>query len=382
MNKFFLITTPIIETWDMNKHNTLMLGEWCNTFEKKKFIQNLRNNKILDYHWENNDKVSKDYSNLNYFGDKILDTLVGNLNDFHKEKKSKVYWKIVLSNWLYTFIHILFDRWETIQKAFKDYDIEATRTLNIRNEDMVPQSIENFIQLTHQDKWNHFIYSEIMKKCFSKKIKFEEIYITEKDDEYVKHFEERISLKKKFFFKIYYFSRFLYNKFMGEEKYFIFDTYLGKKNEIDLNLELGNYPLTIAPNFNQFVNPDNHLRKQISISYIPQNDFEDFVIKMIPKLIPCSFLENYQNIKKIFKKYYWPKNPRVIFTSHAINSKTLSSFYIADKKEIGAKLIHGQHGGGYGQCIFHWYEDFEREISDRYITWVGKKILKPFLWEF
>ena len=172
MNKFFLITTPIIETWDMNKHNTLMLGEWCNTFEKKKFIQNLRNNKILDYHWENNDKVSKDYSNLNYFGDKILDTLVGNLNDFHKEKKSKVYWKIVLSNWLYTFIHILFDRWETIQKAFKDYDIEATRTLNIRNEDMVPQSIENFIQLTHQDKWNHFIYSEIMKKCFSKKIKF------------------------------------------------------------------------------------------------------------------------------------------------------------------------------------------------------------------
>ena len=65
---------------------------------------------------------------------------------------------------------------------------------------MVPQSIENFIQLTHQDKWNHFIYSEIMKKCFSKKIKFEEIYITEKDDEYVKHFEERISLKKKIFF--------------------------------------------------------------------------------------------------------------------------------------------------------------------------------------
>ena len=74
-----------------------------------------------------------------------------------------------------------------------------------------------------------------------------------------------------------------------------------EKNEIDLNLELGNYPLTIAPNFNQFVNPDNHLRKQISISYIPQNDFEDFVIKMIPKLIPCSFLENYQNIKKSLK---------------------------------------------------------------------------------
>ena len=78
----------------MNKHNTLMLGEWCNTFEKKKFIQNLRNNKILDYHWENNDKVSKDYSNLNYFGDKILDTLVGNLNDFHKEKNQKFIGKL------------------------------------------------------------------------------------------------------------------------------------------------------------------------------------------------------------------------------------------------------------------------------------------------
>ena len=37
MAKLFLITTPIIDTWDFDK-NTLMLGNWCNTFEKRKYL--------------------------------------------------------------------------------------------------------------------------------------------------------------------------------------------------------------------------------------------------------------------------------------------------------------------------------------------------------
>ena len=41
MSKLFLITTPITETWDFNK-NTLMLGSWCNTLEKKNDIANLK----------------------------------------------------------------------------------------------------------------------------------------------------------------------------------------------------------------------------------------------------------------------------------------------------------------------------------------------------
>ena len=32
-------------------------------------------------------------------------------------------------------------------------------------------------------------------------------------------------------------------------------------------------------------------------------------------------------------------------------------------------MIHGQHGGVYGQCKFHWYEDFEKKISDKFVTW-------------
>ena len=58
MSKLFLITTPITETWDFNQ-NTLMLGNWCNTLEKKKDIEKLKKNQILKYHWSDPKKVFK-----------------------------------------------------------------------------------------------------------------------------------------------------------------------------------------------------------------------------------------------------------------------------------------------------------------------------------
>jgi len=367
MNKFFLITTPIIETWDFNK-NTLMLGDWCNTFDKKNCITKLKKNQILQYHWDDTEKVFKDYIYLNNFAEKILVHLANKLNTIHQTNYSKEYWKIIIGNWLFTFIHILYDRWETVRKAFNDFYINETKVIRIKKEDMVPQSIENFIELTHQDKWNHYIFSEILKKNFYESVKFEEI-INLNNDQYVRFNKDRTPLIKKFLFETYIFSRNIYYKLFKEDKYFITDSYIGKYNEILLNLKLKNFPLSISPNSYLFINPDYSLREKISLNVETKNKFENFFLKIVKNFIPCSFLENYKTTTNLVENYNWPKNPKVIFTSHAVNIKTLSSFYIAKKKEEGSIIIHGQHGGGYGQCKFHWYEKFEKEISDYYLSW-------------
>ena len=101
MNKFFLITTPILETWDFNK-DTLMLGDWCNSFEKNDDLKKLKKNKILDYHWKNTEKVSQDYVYLNDFAEKILVKLVEKLNFIHDTNFSKEYWRIIIGNWLFS----------------------------------------------------------------------------------------------------------------------------------------------------------------------------------------------------------------------------------------------------------------------------------------
>ena len=82
MSKFFLITTPILETWDFEK-DTLMLGSWCKPFDKKEKNKDLKSCLLLDYHWEDSKKVYKDYLYLNNFGEKVLSNLFRTLNTLH-----------------------------------------------------------------------------------------------------------------------------------------------------------------------------------------------------------------------------------------------------------------------------------------------------------
>ena len=56
MSKHYLITTPLIETWDFdNKHNVRKLRI---PFDKVE-ISRLMNNSILDYHWSDSEKLIK-----------------------------------------------------------------------------------------------------------------------------------------------------------------------------------------------------------------------------------------------------------------------------------------------------------------------------------
>ena len=367
MSRLFLISTPIIETWNFEK-DTLLLGEWCNTFDNKKNIEKLRSKVILDYHWKDPEKVFEDYKYLNDFGEKVLSILSQNLNHIHNVNFSKEYWKIIIGNWLFPFLHIIYDRWKTIFKAFEEYDLETTKIIKIDLDEVIPQSVENFIELAHQDKWNHFIFSKILKTNFKQSINIEEIKLKSKDS-YVRFVNDRRTFKQKLLFKFYEKIRKIYFKFFPDDKYFISDTFIGKFDEILLNLKLKNFPLTISPRSFFFVKPDLNLRKKFSIKIKTKNKFEIFAIDLINDLIPCSFLENYSKIRLAANNSCWPKNPKVIFTSHSINNKSLSCFYIAEKKENKSFLICGQHGGGYGQCKFHWSEKFEKEISDYFLSW-------------
>lgn len=366
-NKGLLITTPIKETWE-NDISTLMLGQWCNVYDRQDLIKRLKDNTILDYHWNDSKKIFNDYNYLNSLGDKVLNELSLSLNKIHTENYSVDFWKIIIGNWLYSFLHISYDRWKTIEKVFEKFKIEKTKVVRINLEDMIPQSIENFRDLIYQDKWNHFIFFEILNYSFKDNLKFEFIDKIENDN-FVRFKRNHIKLRKKFLLTSYYYIKKMYSKFFSEDKYLISETYIGKWDEILLNLKLGNFPLTILPTTDFFSSPDITQRNKILINIAAKNRFEDFVLNFIPKLIPCSFLENFNKINDVISKSDLPKSPKVIFTSHMINNKTIPSFYVAQKKQEGTRLIHGQHGGGYGQCQFHWYEKFEREISEKYLSW-------------
>ena len=48
------------------------------------------------------------------------------------------------------------------------------------------------------------------------------------------------------------------------------------------------------------------------------------------------------------------------------------SYYVAKNIDKGSKLFIVQHGGCYGQFLFHSEQDHEIKISDKYLTWGWK----------
>ena len=243
MQKKFLITTAMEETWKYDQP-LLFLGNWCKIYSEKN-IWNELNHQTLAYHWDDTKKLQEDYIYLKNLSEKIIKNLAQVLNEIHDEKYSERYWKIYLGHWLNCFIQILFDRWEIIQKAFSENTLSNTIILKINVSEMVPLGIENFIDIIHQDKWNHFIFSKIIETIsFKNAINIE--YIDDlKNDNYVRVKLHRKNLNRRIIIFLSNIFNPLIKLIRKNEKYLICESYLGKFSDIKLNLSFGLFQLSL-----------------------------------------------------------------------------------------------------------------------------------------
>ena len=363
MSNILVITTALEQTWK-TAGSIIFLGKWCNqynNFEKLKEV----NYKIADYHWDDRQKFLKDYEYLNNLNKKLLKKLVKELNKYHKNNYSERYWNIIIGPWLITFIQIVFERYENLNKLLNDHKTYETIVLKIDPNKMIPENFEKFQRLIITDTWNHFIYSSILNfDSFEYKInkRYETFKNEEKFEEYLK---PKILSKRR---KIYNFFLKIFNKIKVNEEVLISESYLGKIDEIRLCIKLKTLPRFDSTTYLS-ENEISKNRNQIFLKNDCENIFEEFICNIIPQQLPKSFLEDFNIVKLESEKMNWPKKPKVIFTSHFMQ-KTLPSRYVAENIEnLGSKLIHGQHGGVYGQYLFSSMQDYELAISDKYLSW-------------
>ena len=104
-----------------------------------------------------------------------------------------------------------------------------------------------------------------------------------------------------------------------------------------------------------------------------------FLFNSICNELPKCFIENFKYINQIIKKINLPKNPKVIFSSYALNSDTILNFYLAKNLLKKTKLIYYQHGGSYGINEYHFQEKLEINLSDLFISWGWKKNNKKII---
>ena len=113
--------------------------------------------------------------------------------------------------------------------------------------DFIPNGIEDFNYLIGTHSWNEYIYSEIFNNCEIKNIEIiknnKNINTSEFKETYKRLTVKNNSLKGKFYSQ---FLNFL-SAFNKNKKYLIFDTYLDKHDEINLNYQLNKVPIIFKP---------------------------------------------------------------------------------------------------------------------------------------
>ena len=154
--KINLVLTGYSELVEADKHN-LFLGHWCNNIIKKRYKFSTQ-----DYHWSD-PKVKNDYIYLKNIYELFLSTLTSYLNDLHKENRSENYWRVIIGPWLLQSTCIIFDRWETLKKSFRDNQnkFDEVNIIKFDEEHLISNDFYNFTEKMESHSWNH-------KLCLSK----------------------------------------------------------------------------------------------------------------------------------------------------------------------------------------------------------------------
>ena len=363
MKELFLVTTGLEDTWPENDESILFLGEWCRLYSRKHRWVNM-DAEVIPYHWDDRNKLYKDYQYLLELYERVLKELTIELNNIHNVSYSLRYWRIIIGPWLMGFLTVILDRWSCLHFALEKYPITNTKIKEGVDLNYVPQCMEHYCDIVSKDLWNHAIYSSILKY-----LKFEKISLLKTSEDIPKWNVNKATEKKNIISKIKNTMIASTSLLSKNKNYFFINTYLSKIDVIKLQLKLGQFPVFYREQYNEELMPQKSFR-DITLSGLKCNSaFEQFARDVIPLQIPITYLEGYNNLSERTKNTGWPEEPKLIWTSNSYHMDEIFKFWAAEKVEKGVPLVIGQHGGNYGQALFSMSEYHELKICDHYLSW-------------
>ena len=159
----FLATTANQLYWKKDE-KILFLGEWCKLYDQKHVWQKL-DHETLPYHWEDREKLHRDYLYCESVYEKILEQLSGQLNQIHGVDHSSRYWRIVIGHWLFFFVSTIYDRYLSVKAAIDSSLVTNTWFPPFKSGSLVCADHQTFLQKFHNEKnYNLLVFGEIARK--------------------------------------------------------------------------------------------------------------------------------------------------------------------------------------------------------------------------
>ena len=400
----FLSLTAIDSLWKKND-KILFLGRWC--IRNKNYLKNI-DYEILDYHWDDQEKVEKDNTYIFNTYKKLIPILGNKLNITQNLNLSIRYWEVLAGVWFVKFIEVMFDRYNVVNNLKKYDNLETI----ITNEFITLEKFDDFYWKSQEDYYNFFLFSFLIKelKINIKILDYVDdihkypstvIYNLKDYESNFFKYQERNVLDK---IKNINFNT-IKNKIKNHifvKKFLIFPIrYLFFIIKLPLSEILNNFffnislPLTakekknLYKKFNQIynINPKkikNNIYKpaknfdcrKTSLTNLNKDQFDKFQIFIINhtlKFIPKEYLEYFKENRFYYKKKLPRINPKISAIRCPLEYNTDSRFITAELSNLGTKILSCQEGGGMNvRKINKLDEELNFIGCDKFLTWGWK----------
>ncbi len=292
-----LVTTPLEVTWGSNEE-IVFLGEWCKLYGNEQQWKN-RNSSVVEYHWTDRNKAFNDFQYIIKLYTFLINELTSDYNKRYKINYSSKEYSIIFGHWLIQFIVVVFDRWNSINYALKEFNNLETIALDFNKDNFIPSDTAEATDFFIRDSWNHVLISEIID--FYPEITKNNI-TTKIDIKKAKYHYKNADIKQKIIKKCIFYIFYLLSKFKRNKKtilYFITRPFsVMKLIKLIFNLDCN-----IISNYSYFKSSDNKFSDSINIlnNFKSSNNFEAITVKLINDFIPkrIIFLLTQKDIKVI-----------------------------------------------------------------------------------
>jgi|APSaa5957512535_1039671.scaffolds.fasta_scaffold30182_2 putative transferase (TIGR04331 family) len=362
-NKENILVTAAIEDTFGTKEKIFFLGEWC-----KQGVDNSlwvdRDYETIKFYLSDREKFKRDHDYLEQFFDKVLESLVVLLNNYHGVQYSTRYWRIILGPWLSTYLPAVWSRWEGLRIAFEQYELDKVILLNSDNKPNSPLShMEAMSIIGRGHFWNHMLYAKIIKEYYKNDIRIVEKSYRETST--INRVDWRRVVKIPKIFLKHIIDRII-KVVQKQEKIVFVTSYFSLNALVKISQKIGQLP-RFYTEFDEKLNLKmSPVRaRQISLDFTCSNEFELFIKRNIVFDIPVSYVEGYQHILNKAKAIL--PSCEVIFCANAFWSNELFKIWCAQMIDKEKKLIISEHGGS----ITKKYINFSHEvkISDINTVW-------------
>jgi putative transferase (TIGR04331 family) len=328
-----------------------------------------------------NNQKGREYSYINKLELEILTSLVDSLNEIHGLNKSYRFWQILIGHWLRNTIRYAYNRYKTLSTLLNKYDIQSISLLKYDDDLIVPKDYKDNSRKMNSQSRNSFILRQILIYLKADHLIIDvdsntpEGCINNNDSKI-----EKVSFVRK---NAVYLSKIM-KQLNFDSNPVIISTRMTRLQELLLQLSFYSLPYILSFKDCEDIG-ENAVKRDILRSLMTEggqkNGFEDIMVNLISRMIPRSYLEEYDCLQEVAINSHLPKKPKFIFTSNSFLVDDVFKLWIATNVEKGTKYFVGQHGNNYGESKYD-SPHIEEITADKLITWGWKynsKHVKGFI---